>query len=99
MLRMRRVSDKNRSRFEIIAEILRKLRVPTCRTNIMSNCNMSSMQSGGYLDFMRSNDLIRTDLTTGRVTYQRTEAGREFLDLYDKMVLLLDAGFSAPSLV
>ena len=99
MLRMRGVSDRNRSKFEIIAEILRKLRAPTCRTNIMSNCNMSSTQSGGYLDFMRSNDLIRTDVTAGKVTYQRTEVGREFLELYDKMVLLLDAGISAPSLI
>jgi predicted transcriptional regulator len=96
---MRKVSVGNRSRFEIIAEILRKLREPTCRTNIMSHCNMSSTQSGQYLNFMRSNDLIRIDAIAEKVTYQRTEADREFLELYGRMVLLLDTGISAPFLV
>lgn len=98
MLRMRKVSDRNRSRLEIIAEILRELRLPTGKTNIMSHCNMSTMQSGEYLSLMRSSDLIRIDAIAGRVTYQRTEVGREFLGLYNKMALLLDPSISAPSL-
>ena len=99
MLRMRKVFDRNRSRLEIIAEILRKLRKPTCKTNIMSHCNMSSTQSGRYLDLMRSNDLIQKDATSGKVTYQRTEAGREFMKHYNKMVLLLDPSISPASLI
>lgn len=99
MLRTRKVSDTNRNKFEIIAEILRQLRVPTVRTNIMSHCNMSSAQSGQYLNLMTSNDLIRIDAIAGRVTYQRTEAGREFLEVYNKMVLLIDPSISAPSLM
>ena len=81
MLRMEKISDRNRSRLEIIAEILRKLREPTGKTNIMSHCNMNSAQSGQYLNFMRSNDLVQIDAISGKVTYQRTEAGREFLGL------------------
>jgi predicted transcriptional regulator len=96
---MRKVSDKNRSKFEIIAEILRKLRKPTGRTNIMSHCNMSSTQSGEYLNFMRSNDLIQIDAIAGKVTYQRTEVGRQFLELYNKLALLLDPSISAASLI
>ena len=99
MLRMREVSDRNRSRFEIIAEILGELRMPTCRTNIMSHCNMSSMQSGEYLSLMKSSDLIRMDTMSGKVTFQRTEAGREFLKIFNKMVLLLDSNIPAPSLM
>jgi predicted transcriptional regulator len=99
MLRMREPSDGNRSRLQIIAEILRKLREPTGKTNIMSHCNMSSMQSGQYLNLMKTSDLIRMDAMAGRVTYQRTETGREFLDLYNKMALLLDSSISAPSLI
>ncbi len=99
MLRMLEVSDRNRSKFEIIAEILRELRKPTGRTNIMSHCNMSSMQSGGYLSLLKSNDLIRMDTMAGKVTFQRTEAGREFLRLFNEMVLLLDSSISAPSLM
>jgi predicted transcriptional regulator len=96
---IRMVSDRNRSKFEIIAEILRKLHKPTGKTNIMSHCNMSSMQSGEYLSLMKSNDLIRMDKVAGKVTYQRTEAGKEFLKLFNKMVLLLDSSISAPSLM
>jgi predicted transcriptional regulator len=97
MLRMRKTSDKNRSRFEIIAEILRKLRLPTCRTNIMFHCNMSSMQSGHYLTLMKSNDLVRMNAIAGKVTYQRTETGREFLELYNKIVLLLVPSIAVPA--
>jgi len=97
MLRMRKVSDRNRSRFEIVAEILRMLRKPTCKTNIMSHCNMSSAQSGRYLDIMRSNALIQKDATSGKVTYQRTDTGREFMKHYNKIVLLFDPSISAPS--
>jgi predicted transcriptional regulator len=99
MLRMREVSDRNRSKFEIIAEILRRLCKPTGRTNIMSHCNMSFMQSGEYLSFMKSNDLIRIGTIAGKVTYQRTEAGREFLKIYNKMVILLDPSISASFLI
>jgi len=94
MSKTRKVSDRNRSRFEIIAEVLRKLRQPTCWTNIMSHCNMSSAQSGRYLDLMRSNDLIQKDVTSGKVTYQRTEVGREFMKHYNKIALLLDPSIS-----
>ena len=99
MLKMRKVSDRNRSRFEIIAEILRKLREPTCRTNIMSHCNMNTAQSGQYLDFLTSSDLIRIDVASRKVTYQRTEAGREFLKLFNRMVLLLDPSISPAALI
>ena len=93
------IIDRNRSRFEIIAEILRKLRKPSGKTNIMSHCNMSSAQSGQYLDFMESIDLLRTDMIAGKVTYQKTEVGRDYLELYGKMALLLDPSTSGPSLM
>jgi predicted transcriptional regulator len=92
------IIDRNRSRFEIITEILRKLRKPSGKTNIMSHCNMSSAQSGRYLDFMESIDLLRTDMIAGKVTYQKTEVGRDYLELYGKMALWLDPSTSGPSL-
>ena len=97
MLRMRKEFNGNRSRFEIIAEILRNLRVPICWTNIMSHCNMSSRQSGQYLKLLRSNDLIQMKVAAGKLTYQRTEAGREFLKHYNKIELLLDHSIPAPA--
>ncbi len=35
----------------------------------------------------------------GKTTYQRTKAGQEFLEVYNKMVLLLDPTISIPSIV
>ena len=65
----------------------------------MSHCNMSSAQSGQYLDFMESSELIQVDTMAGRVMYQKTEVGREFLGLYNQMALLLDPSISAASLI
>jgi len=62
----------------------------------MSHCNMSFAQSGNYLNLMRSNDLVHVDANAGRVTYQRTDADREFLGLYEKMALPLDLGIPVP---
>ena len=99
MLGSRNVPERNRSKLEIIAEILRKLRQPAGKTNIMSHCNMSSAQSGQYLNYMESVDLVRTDGIRGKVTYRKTEAGRDYLGLYNKMALLLDPSISAPALI
>ena len=99
MLTMENVSDRNRSRFEIIAEILKALREPTCWTNVMSHCNISSRQSGKYLSLLRSNDLVQRDTAGRKAKYQRTDAGRQFLKMYSKLVLLLDPGIPAPSLI
>ena len=95
MLRIKKTFDMNRNKFEIIAEILRQKRIPTGKTNIMSHCNMNTAQSGQYLTLMKSSELILKDAIAGRVTYQRTNTGREFLELYNKMSVLLDSGIPA----
>jgi predicted transcriptional regulator len=99
MLNVSKVSDHNRSRLQIIAEILRQLRIPVGKANIMSHCNMSTAQSGQYLNLMTSSNLIQMGADAGRVTYQRTETGLEFLELYRKMAVLLNTGISSPFLV
>jgi predicted transcriptional regulator len=99
MIRTENVADRNRSRFEIIAEILRNMREPTCWTNVMAHCNMSSRQSGQYFGLLKSSDLIQKDTATGKAKYQRTEAGRKFLKTYGKMALLLDPSIPLPSLI
>jgi len=99
MLNVGKVSNGNRSRLQIIAEILRQLRIPGGKANIMSHCNMSTAHPRQYLNLMTSSSLIRMGADAGKVTYQRTEAGLEFLELYKKMALLLDTGISSPFLV
>jgi predicted transcriptional regulator len=90
MLRTARISEGNRNKFEIIAEILRELRSPNGKTRVMSQCNMSFAQSGHFLDLMMSKGFIRTDTIMGRITYYVTETGRQFQERYYKMALLLD---------
>jgi predicted transcriptional regulator len=46
LILMRNFSDGNRSRFEIVAEILMQLREPTGKTNLMSHCNMNFTNQG-----------------------------------------------------
>ena len=99
MLNVKNTSDGNRSRLQIIAEILTQVRIPVGKANIMSHCNMSTAQSGQYLNLMTSSDLVRMGAYAGKVTYQRTEVGLEFLELFKKMALLLDSGISSPFLV
>jgi len=65
----------------------------------MSRCNMNTAQSDGYLNVMRTSNFIRIDAIAGKVTYQRTETGLQFLDLYNKMALLLGHNISAPPLM
>jgi predicted transcriptional regulator len=99
VLNVRKSSDGNRGRLQIIAEILTQLRIPVGKANIMSHCNMSTAQSGQYLNLMASSNLVRMDACAGKVTYQRTEAGLEFLELFKKMAVLLDSGISSPFLI
>ncbi len=98
MLATRTMTDVRRSKFEIIADMLTILREPTCWTNIISNCNMSTKQSKQYLSLLMSHDLIQIAATARSVKYQRTEAGRKLLEQYDKIVLLLAPSISAPSI-
>ena len=99
MLNVRKVSDGNRSKLEIIAEILTQLRIPIGKANIMSHCNMSTAQSGEYLNAMTSSKLVQVCARAGKVEYQRTDVGLEFLELFKKMTLLLNSGISSPFLV
>ncbi len=99
MLNGKKTSDGNRSRLQIIAEILTQVRMPVGKANIMSHCNMSTAQSGQYLSLMTSSHLVRLSASGGKVTYQRTEVGLEFLELFKRMALLLDSGISSLSAV
>jgi hypothetical protein len=53
MLRMNKISEINRNKFAIVAEILRQLRIPTGKTNIMLNMITQDIRNGDgccYID-------------------------------------------------
>jgi hypothetical protein len=45
---------------------------------------------------MTSTNLVRTCAYAGKVAYERTETGLEFLELFKKMALLLNSSISLP---
>jgi predicted transcriptional regulator len=63
----------------------------------MSKCNINSKQSEKYIGLLRSSDLIKTQIEAGTLAYKRTEAGREFLKYYNKIVNLLDSNIPTSS--
>ena len=99
MSRIKRFSNGNRSKLDIVAKILREVKKPTGITDILLSCNMSFKQSRNYLEFMESSDLIQVNSLIGRVRYSRTETGQEFLKVYDKMIVMLEPNVFAHCLM
>ncbi len=84
-----KVSNGNRSKFEIMADILRQLHNPVGRTSLMCHCNMSSAQLDSYLTQMQSADLVCTHTAGRGATYKITEMGKEYLSLFNRIALLV----------
>ena len=75
----------HRGRFEIIYDILSKSLKPTQKTRILYSCNLSFSQLQKYLKYLESNNLLKTIYYNGKLTYQATDKGKEFV--YDYEVL------------
>lgn len=84
-----KISRKRRNRFAIVSEILRQSQNPAKKTHIMYKCNLSFRQLKYYLRFMRLKGLIRRKKNSKTIVYQMTENGEKFLNVYSKIVRLL----------
>jgi len=51
------------------------------------------------MNLLKASDFIQMQVAAGKVTYRRTEAGREFIKYFNKIVLLLDPNISTPFLI
>ena len=80
---------KKRSRFQIIADILKKLRKPSKKTHIMQKCNLSFPQLKHYLSYLSFTALIRRKEKKGMVKYHITKKGWDFLKNYNRITKLL----------
>jgi hypothetical protein len=58
---------------------------------------MSTKQSGQHLNSMKSNGFVRIGAIAAKVMYQKTDAGREFVGLYNQLILLPKSNVSARS--
>ena len=78
---------KNRSRMEIVANILDIARSGALKTHLMYKANLSYMVVSQYLDFLSKAELIRETFDDqGMVKlYQTTARGLKYLQVYDSL--------------
>ena len=78
---------KNRSRMEIVANILDIGRTGALKTHLMYKANLSYMVVTQYLEFLTSSELIKEIFDEqGMVKlYQTTPRGLKYLEVYDSI--------------
>ena len=78
---------KNRSRTEIIDEILKAANGGITKTKLMYRVFLSPAQLKQYLTVLTESDLLRYDLVSR--TFMTTEKGLRFLNLYNQIKQLM----------
>ena len=84
----------NRSRIDIMENILRVANEGAGKTRILYRCNLSFEQLHVYLDFLVSKGLLksvpqRTGARNGSKIYETTEKGQAFIQAYRSLTDLL----------
>ncbi|HZW54800.1 MAG TPA: winged helix-turn-helix domain-containing protein [Nitrososphaerales archaeon] len=87
------MAPKNRSRLEIVYDIISAARHPAKKTHLMYKSNLSFKQLDLYLSSLLENGLVeeRFDEEEGR-TYCVTRAGMNFIEIFER----LEAFFTVP---
>jgi predicted transcriptional regulator len=80
---------KNRSRYEVIAAILKAADKEETRTKITYRAMLSHDQCKLYLDSLTKSGLLHEINYGGRVVYRTTPKSVRFLSYYDQMKELL----------
>ena len=83
---------KNRSRYEVIAAILRSASKEETRTKIMYKAMLSNDQCKIYLDSLLQNGLVQEINSGNKMVYRITHKGNTFLAYYDQLRELLPVG-------
>jgi len=83
----RKLSEFNRSRMDIIANVLRVAQGGAKKTHIMYQSNLSFSQLHAYLDFLTERELLESVAPKGAekndaVTYKTTSKGKAFIQAY-----------------
>jgi len=80
---------KNRSKYGVIAAILRSAIREETRTKIMYKAMLSNDQCRNYIDSLLNFGLIMGQNNGSKMVYKVTKKGATFLDYYDQMMHLL----------
>ncbi len=83
---------KNRSRYEVIAAILKSVSKEETRTKIMYKAMLSNDQCKLYLDSLIKSGLVQEVNSGDKMFYKITIKGNRFLSYYDQMKELLPVG-------
>src|ERR671914_828243 len=83
---------KNRSRYEVIAAILKSVNKEETRTKIMYKAMLSNDQCKLYLDSLIKSGLVHEVSNGEKILYRITPKGSRFLAYYDQMKELLPVG-------
>ncbi|MFL6478847.1 MAG: winged helix-turn-helix domain-containing protein [Nitrososphaera sp.] len=83
---------KNRSRYEVIAAILKSVNKEETRTKIMYKAMLSNDQCKLYLDSLTKSGLVYEVSNGDKMLYRITPKGSRFLSYYDQMKELLPVG-------
>ena len=89
---------KNRSRYEVIAAILRSSFKEETRTKLMYRAMLSNDQCKMYLDSLLEIDLISEVQIGNKTVYRITQKGRKFLSFYIQMQKMLPVGIGEDSI-
>jgi predicted transcriptional regulator len=79
------VREMKRDRLKIIAEILQAAKNGAKKTHIMYQCNLSYRQTNRFLTFLLETGFLRIGNS-----YDTTEKGLQFLQIYQTLELLLN---------
>ena len=83
---------KNRSRYEVIAAILKSVSKEETRTNILYKAMLSNDQCKLYLDSLIKSGLVQEVNNGDKLLYKITAKGGRFMAYYDQMKELLPVG-------
>ena len=83
---------KNRSRYEVIAAILKSVSKEETRTKIMYKAMLSNDQCKLYLDSLIKSGLVNEVDNGDKLLYKITAKGGRFMAYYDQMKELLPVG-------
>jgi predicted transcriptional regulator len=88
---------KNRSKYGVIAAILKSAIREETKTKIMYKAMLSNDQCRNYIDSLLNFGLIMEQNNGTKMVYKVTNKGTAFLDYYDQMMHLLPMSLDANS--
>ena len=81
--------NKNRTQFDIMAEMLSISRDAACKTHILYNANLSFRNLEKYLEVLKRRGFLEIEKKGQKELYRTTQRGLDYLANYSKLVSLV----------